>query len=116
MTIPELFNQSWEDLVTSTAMCDNVEIFPEQRIIINMCDVHGYTLGDLCVVYGDNEYPQFISSRFPPDAILLPAYLHIRMQMLKFKKLGITTTFIRESGLIQCIYKKPSPASDAPAS
>ena len=110
MSIRKMFKTSWVDAVMTAAMDQSVDIFPEGRIIRKSTSIGPYELGDVCCVYGDSEYPQLITSRFQPDAILVPALFHVLEQIPRLRAEGIKCKLIRESGLIQCDYTKQGSA------
>ncbi len=104
MGIRDAFKLTWEQAVLRMAMLEGVEILPDSRIIIRTFAIKGYTVAQFCLLYGDQEYPKAISSRFTPDVMLIPAYLHIWEQRDRLKKAGITSRLSVERGLIQCVY------------
>lgn len=106
MDIRDAFKLTWEQAVLKVALLDNVEIFPEQRTIIRTTKISGYPVAEFCMLFGEYETPQIISTRFEPDAMLVSAWLHVLSQRKRLSEDGITSKVIPQRGLLQCTYMK----------
>lgn len=106
MGIRDAFKLTWEQAVLRMALLDGIEILPEQRTIIRATDVAGYPLAEFCMLFGEYDTPQLISTRFSPDAMLVPAWLHVWEQRKRLKAEGIISRVIPQKGLLQCTYMK----------
>lgn len=106
MGIRDAFKMTWEQAVLRGATMEDVEIFPEQRTILRSVKIGQYPIAEYCVMYGDSEYPNLISTRFMPDVMLIPAYIHVLEQRKRLKEEGITSRVVYQRGLLQCVYVK----------
>lgn len=106
MGIRDAFKLTWEQAVLKVAMLDGIEIFPEQRTILRSCNIGKYPIAEFCMLFGDSETPQLISTRFAPDAMLVPAWLHVLEQRKRLRDDGIISKVIPQKGLLQCTYVK----------
>lgn len=110
--IRHIFGMSWEKAVMATAMDSEADIYPEQRVIIRQTNIGKLALGEICIVYGEGEdYPTTVIARFPHDALLFAAWVHIKEQEKRLLAAGIHAHVQRLDGLLQCVYDRVPPQS-----
>ena len=106
MGIRDAFKLTWEEAVLRVALLDGVEILPEQRTIIRTSSIASYPLAEFCMLFGESDTPQLITTRFSPDAMLLSAWIHVLKQRKRLRADGIISKIIPQKGLLQCTYVK----------
>lgn len=104
MGIRSVFSTPWKNAVAATALNPNVEIFPEQRVIIKRAAIGPFEIGELAFVYQTGDLPDMLSVRFTSKAMFLPSLLHTLEQRGRIKRAGINVRTFYENGVVQCNY------------
>lgn len=106
MGVRDTFKMSWEKAVMRAALARDTEIFPERRIILRNVHIGKFNIAEYIIIYGDSEYPVLIVTRFSPDFMLLPAFIHLKEQRSRIVEAGYQCNISYREGLIQCTYSK----------
>lgn len=104
MGIRSIFNTTWEQAVLRAASYRDIEVVPDQRIVIDPVTIMGVKIAEVVVMFGPSVNPTIVAVRYTNPAIALAAYLHNKEQAHRLRKAGINGQVTYEEGIIECTY------------
>ena len=107
MGIRKNFELTWEQALFRAAMFDNVEVIPEQHVLIQTKSFKHIVFGELILMFDPEDGKcNLITTRYTFSGFGLSELLHTVEQWGRIAKAGYAQNINVERGLITCTYSR----------